>query len=519
LSNELIVSASETGLRIAVLENRRLVELHTEDRANNFAVGDIYLGTTHRVNPGMNAVFVDIGHAREGFLQYLDLGPSIKTQMKYLRTLLPLKPGSPYPTVGDITILPEIDKHGRMNDVHKAGQPVLVQIMKEAISTKGPRLTSQISLAGQYIILLPFGQEVAISRKIRSGEVRSNLRRLLETIRPQNMGIIVRTAAEEVELPRIQKELEMLIARWDEMCKQLLGAKAPKKVLSEIDRATGLIRDMLSIGFDAIITDDADIYSELEVWMKQNLPDKLKTLQLRRTKTSLFEHLGLERQIKGLFGKTVNLGTGAYIVVEHTEALHVFDVNSGSGNLHDTNPEENALRINQEAAAEIARQLRLRDMGGIVVIDFIDQRNPDNKRIVYERLKQEMAHDRARHTILPVSKFGLIQLTRQRVRPEMNIVTDELCPSCGGTGKIQPSILLADEVDKNIELILLKGNTPRLRLAVNPFLAAYLKQGFPSIRLKWLFRYRKWIPIVADTSLAFTKVKYYDANEEEIKLV
>ena len=516
MGNELIISAAENGLRIAVLEDRKLVELHQEARGNQFSVGDVFLGITRRVNPGMNAVFVDIGHERDAFLQYLDLGPQIRTQQKFLKAQLGLKPDSAPIPLTEISPLPDIDKHGRMGDVIRTGQPILVQVMKEAISTKGPRLNSQLSLAGQYVILLPFGGEVSISRKIRSGDIRQRLKRLCETLRPAGMGIIVRTAAQEVELPQVQADIEHLLKRWDTLCKALPGARPPKKVLSEIDRASGLIRDMLSIGFDSILTDDPDVHADLENYLKSTQPEKVRTLQLKRARQSLFEQLGIERAIKGLFGKTVNLGGGAYLVIEHTEALHVFDVNSGSGNLQGANPEDNALRINLDAAAEIARQLRLRDMGGIVVIDFIDQRNPDNKRLVYERLKNEMARDRARHTILPMSKFGLIQLTRQRVRPEVNITTDEVCPSCNGTGKIQPAILLSDEVEKNIETLLVKANHRKLRIQLNPYLAAYFKVGFPSRRLRWFLRYRQWIRLTEDSSLPFTQVRYYDANDEEI---
>ncbi|MCS7085670.1 MAG: ribonuclease E/G, partial [Bacteroidia bacterium] len=224
-----------------------------------------------------------------------------------------------------------------------------------------------------------------------------------------------------------------------------------------------------------------------------------------------------DKQIKASFGKTVNLSNGAYIVVEHTEALHVFDVNSGSAKSGDLSPEENALRINMEAAAEIARQLRLRDMGGIIVVDFIDQRLPENRRKVYQYIKECMASDRARHTVLPMSPFGLVQITRHRVRPEVNIATDENCPACHGTGKIQPSILLADEVARNVDFLINKNKVKRLKLVMHPYLAAYFKHGFPSPRCKWLLKYGRWISIKANAQLALTTVKYYDGSGEAIK--
>jgi ribonuclease G len=516
LANELLVSSSSDGLRIAILENRRLVELHHDKRNTLFAVGDVYLGKVKRLLPALNAVFVDIGYSKDSFLHYSDLGPQIQTQNKFLKSVQ--QSNGRHITLDKLQGLPDIDKHGKIADVLKPGQPLLVQIMKEAISSKGPRLSSQLSLAGQYCILLPFGGEVSVSRKFNSREERTRVRKYLEGLKPPHMGIIVRTAAEGVELEKLKQDLEYLLGRWQTLEQELVTARPISKVLSEIDRTSGLLRDMLSIGFDSIITDDKEVYDDICQYVDTNLPELRKGVQLKSTRQGLFEHMGVERQIKALFGKTVNMHNGAYLVIEHTEALHVIDVNSGSMRAPELSPEDNALRINTEAAEEIARQLRLRDMGGIIVVDFIDMRKEENKRKVFQALKDEMAKDRARHTILPMSRFGLIQITRQRVRPEVNIITEEVCPSCNGTGKIQPAILLVDEVRRNLDYLLTKHKAKTLTLQVNPFLAAFFTKGLPSERMRWFFKYRKWVRIAAANNLPFTQVRYYGEGGEEIKL-
>ncbi len=514
MANELIISSAEGNLRICILENKRITELHFDKSDNQFTVGDIYLARVKKIMPGLNAAFVDVGYSKDAFLHYLDLGPQIKTMQNFLAAAQ--KPQGQFPAVEKMQIQPEIDKHGKMSGVLKAGQQILVQIVKEAISSKGPRLSCELSLAGQYIILVPFSNDISISRKFKSVEEKKRLKRVLEGIRPKNFGIIVRTAAEGKELNDLEADLNLLKEKWSRLTQSIPGANPPAKVLSEMDRSSSLLRDMLSVGFDSILTDSTETYNELSDYLKVNQPDSLKMLKLHKGKVALFELMGIERQIKASFGKTVNIHTGSYLVIEHTEALHVIDVNSGSSKMSDESPEANAFRINLDAATEIARQLRLRDMGGIIVVDFIDLRKAENRKAVFDRLQDEMKRDRAKHTILPMSKFGLIQITRQRVRPEVNIVTSEVCPSCNGTGKIMPSILITDEIAGHVDFLFRENRETYLELVVNPYIEAYLTRGFPSIRMRWFFNYYKWVRITADSSLPFTTIKYYNKQSEEI---
>lgn len=511
--NELVVSSSDEGLRIAILEDRRVVELHHEKTNKMFSVGDIFLGRVKKIVPGLNAAFIEVGHPKDAFLHYLDLGPRVRSLQAYVKSVQ--SSANNIRPLGKVKILPEIRKDGKMGQVFKGGQPILVQVEKEAISTKGPRLTCEISLPGQYLILVPFSNDVSISRKIRTTEEKKRLRAITDGIRPKNFGVIVRTAAEGREAKILKADLQNLLSKWDKMCKSIANSRPPKRVLAEEDRATSILRDMLSDGFDSLITDHKASYDEIQEYLKRAMPEQLKTLKYYKGKMSLFESRGIEKQIKASFGKTVTMRNGSYLVIEHTEALHVIDVNSGSKNLRGDTLEENALKINSVASDEIARQLRLRDMGGIIVIDFIDLKKNENKKQLYNHLRDAMKADRAKHSILPMSRFGLVQITRQRVRPQLNISTSETCPSCGGSGKIQPSILIIDEIKNNVEF-LMKQNKESLTIYAHPFVESFLTKGFYNQVRKWFFQYWKRVKVIGDNSMAFTEVKYFNNKGVEI---
>ncbi|HEX2899200.1 MAG TPA: Rne/Rng family ribonuclease [Bacteroidia bacterium] len=501
-------------MRIGILEDKRIVELHHEKTNQLFSVGDLLLGKVTKIVPGLNAAFVEIGHPKDAFLHYLDLGPQVMSLQRYVKAVQ--SSAQNIRPLGQITPLPDISKDGRMATVLKAGQPILVQVEKEAISTKGPRLTCEVSLPGQYLILVPFSEDVSVSRKIATNDEKRRLKTLVENIKPKGFGLIVRTAAEGREAEAIEKDLTDLVDKWDKMIRSIADARPPKRVLAEEDRAASILRDMLSIGFDSIVTDQESAFEEISDYLKRTSPEQLKNLKMHQGKVSLFESRGVEKQIKAAFGKTVTMRNGSYLVIEHTEAMHVIDVNSGSKNLRGDTLEDNALKTNMVAAEEIARQLRLRDMGGIIVIDFIDLKKAENKKRLHAHLKDAMATDMAKHTILPMSRFGLIQITRQRVRPQIDITTTEACPSCNGTGTIQPAILLIDEIKNNVDF-LMRQNKEKLTVTVHPLVEAYFKRGFWNQVRKWWWEYKKPVKVVPDTGLSFTEVKYYDAKGVEIK--
>jgi len=516
VNKELVINTTGSEVVIAQLEDRKLIELNREKSNNNFAVGDIYLGKVKKVMPGLNAAFVDVGYEKDAFLHYLDLGPQIQSFNKYAKLGLTgkLTPES----IGEFKLEPDIKKDGKIGDVLQSGNQILVQIAKEPISTKGPRISSEISLAGRYLVLVPFSDKISVSQKIKEAEERNRLKRLIQSIRPKGFGVIIRTVATNKKVAELDQDLNELIQRWNSLVVTLPTAQPKEKVLGEIKRTSALLRDVLNDSFSSITVDDQTIYNEVKNYIQHIAPDKEKIVKLYKGKEGIFEEFGIDRQIKAAFGQNVSLKSGAYLIIQHTEAMHVIDVNSGHRSRSDNDQETNAFDCNLEAAGEIARQLRLRDMGGIIVVDFIDMHSAENRKVLFDKLKEAMEVDRAKHTILPPSKFGLIQITRQRVRPELIIETLEKCPSCNGTGEIQPSILISDEIENNIRYILKEQNERNIKLWVNPFVQAYLTQGFPSIQMKWWMKFKVWVPVKANSSYHFLEYHFLNKIDEEIKL-
>lgn len=518
MSNELIISSTEAGERIALLQDKRLIEYHTEERSNAFTVGDIYLGSVKKVNPGMNAAFVDIGHEKDAFLHYLDLGPQVRSLNKYVK--LVQNKMHKHGLLDDLEMEPDIEKTGKIQDVIAKQQHILVQVVKEPISSKGPRLSSEISLAGRYLVLVPFSQTVSISKKITNRDERHRLMNLIKQVKPAHFGVIIRTVAEGKEIEEIERDLRGLIQKWLTGFERLVNGSPRDKIIGEGNRASTMLRDMLNADFESIITDSREVYDELKDYLKSIAPEKERILKMHKGSTKLFEAVGIERQLKGLFGKTVSLSTGGYLVIEHTEAMHVIDVNSGStsAKTNTEDQEQTALNVNLEAAKEVARQMRLRDLGGIVVIDFIDMRKLENRKLVYDRMKDEMKGERAKYTILPLSKFGLMQITRQRVRPERAITTSEVCPTCNGTGKSQASIVIADLIEANLDFLIQKQNERKLNLALHPFLHAYFTKGLPSRQMKWFLKYKTWTHLIKDSSLGLNDFRFSNQSGQTIEL-
>lgn len=514
LLNDLIIDVSAREISIALLENQQLVSLHKEKTDLKFAVGDIYLGKVKKIMPGLNAAFVDIGYEKDAFLHYLDLGPQFRSVQKYMSLALSRK--GKLPAMAKFRREPDIDKDGKISDVLKNGQLVLVQVVKEPISTKGPRLSSEVSLAGRNIVLMPFSDKVSISQKIDSAEERNRLKRLLLSIKPKNYGIIVRTVAETKKVATFDNELRALVKKWEAAFDRPFDEKAPRQVISELHRTYALLRDILDVSFNSIHVNNSSLFSEIRDYIATIAPEKQNIVKLYGDSQPIFEKFAINRQIKGLFGRTVSFKNGAYLVIEHTEALHVIDVNSGNRSKNASDQESNALQVNLAAADEIARQLRLRDMGGIIVIDFIDMQHPEHKQRLFERLKETMSHDKTKHNILPVSKFGLIQITRQRVRPEMSIDVSEKCPVCLGTGKTGPTIMFTDELREKCGDVIEQFKLKKVTLQVHPFVAAYLNQGYRSLRKKWSKDLKCKINIQPSTSNQFLEYRLFTPHGEEI---
>lgn len=514
--NELFIDVRSSEINIALLQNKKLIELDCEYANIEFSVGDIYLGKVKRLMPGLNAAFVDIGYKKDAFLHYLDLGAGFQTLNKFLHLGLQTKQQS-VSKLRKIKLEPDIDKNGKIADILNVGQYVLVQIAKEPISSKGPRLSAEISLAGRNLVLMPFCDKVSISHKIKSVEERTRLKKLIESIRPDNFGVIVRTVAEKKMVAELDKELSTLIEKWEGIYKKLNSAKPPQLLISEVNRTTAILRDVLNSSFNQIVVNDQATYEEVKYFIEKIAPEKKKIVKLYNSKEPIFDFYGIEKQIKTSFGKTVPMKNGAYLIIEHTEAAHVIDVNSGNRSNSEQGQEVNAFEVNMIAAEEIARQLRLRDMGGIIIVDFIDMQDEKNKKKVYECVKNSMEGDRAKFHIMPLSKFCIMEITRQRVRPEMEIKTDEACPTCQGSGKITASVNLIDEIENNIKFILKKEKRKYLCIKTHPFVSAFLNKGWlKSIRKRWQKRYKCEIEIFPMVAYTYMEYHFFDSKDEEI---
>ncbi len=512
MNNELIIDVADSEVTIALVKDKRLVEYHREKKAQNFTVGDFYWANIKRIMPGLNAAFVDVGHEKDAFLHYLDLGPQYKSLNEFSKQVISNKirpTGLPH-----FQVQPDIDKAGKISDIIKSNEKILVQIAKEPISTKGARITSEISIPGRFLVLVPFGQKVNVSNKIKSTEERKRLKEMMQAIKPKNFGLIVRTVAETKNLDELESDLNDIIGKWNDCFEIIKTAKAPAKVYGELDRTSAIIRDLVNNSFHNIHVNDESLFKELKAYLTEKFPEKASILKLYKNNEPIFEHYGIEKQIMGSFGKVVGIKGGGYLVIEHTEAMHVIDVNSGHRTKNANSQNTNAIDINIEAAKEVARQLRLRDMGGIIVVDFVDMKGADGKKLLFDTLTQEMSDDRARHTILPPSRFGLIQITRARVRPEVNLITAEKCPTCQGSGEIQASILLEDEIENNLRYLVEEQNEKQISISLHPFLAAYFTKGIMSKRIKWLLKYKQWIRITPVVSYTFMEYHFFNGNDE-----
>ncbi len=517
MTSELVVDVKPKEISIALLENKSLVELQKEGRNISFSVGNMYLGKIKKLMPGLNACFVDVGYGKDAFLHYLDLGPQFNSLDKYLKQTISNK--KKLNLISKATILPDIDKEGSVSNILKVGQEVLVQVVKEPISTKGPRLTCELSFAGRYLVLIPFNDKVSVSSKIKSNEERARLKQLLQSIKPKNFGVIVRTVAEGKRVAELDSELKVLLKHWEETISKVQKAtQLPTLVYEETSRTVALLRDLFNPSFENIYINDKSVYDEIKDYVSLIAPDRTGIVKLYTGQLPIYDNFGITKQIKSSFGRTVSYKSGAYLIIEHTEALYVVDVNSGNRSKSANGQEANALDVNLGAADELSRQLRLRDMGGIIVVDFIDMNEAENRQKLYERMCANMQLDRAKHNILPLSKFGLMQITRQRVRPAMDVSTSETCPTCFGKGNIKPSILFTDTLESKIDYLVNKLKVKKFKLHIHPYVAAFVNKGVVSLKRQWQLKYGFGFKIIPDQSLAFLEYVFYDSSGEELDM-
>lgn len=515
MDKDLIIDVRQEDISLALLENHRLIEYNKEELGGHGSnVGDVYLGRVKKILPSLNAAFVDIGDEKDAFVHYLDLGLNFKAFDTFVRQINPNRDFSTF--YSGIKIDDILEKEGKVGDFLAPGQPIIVQIVKEPISTKGSRLTAEISIAGRNMVLLPFADKVSISQKITSKDEKLRLERLVYSILPSNYGVIVRTAAEGKKAAVLDAELKSLIRKWEESWQKLAESKGVQKLFSENSRTTTILRDLLNDSFTNVYVNDEPVYREVSDYISLISPEQEKIVHLYKGNEPIFDHFEVTKQIKSSFGKIVSIKQGAYLVIEHTEALHVVDVNSGiRTKLKDQ--EDNSLEVNINAADEIARQMRLRDMGGIVIVDFIDMESNEHRTQLYKHMQEAMSGDRAKHTVLPLTKFGLMQITRQRVRPVTEIKTAETCPVCHGTGKVGPTIIQDEKLERELAFYVKEKDMKSFVLRVSPIFEAYLTKGISSIKRKWERKYRCRIKVVGDTDYSILQSLWCDPEGESIE--
>ena len=517
MTSEVIIDVQPKDISIALLEDKQLVEYQKEQRTASFSVGNIYVAKVKKLMPGLNACFVDVGAERVAFLHYLDLGSQFNSYEKYLKQVVSDRKKL-YP-IQKAHIQPELKKDGSIANTLKVGQEILVQIIKEPINTKGPRLTCELSFAGRYLVLIPFDDSVSVSTKIKRGEERSRLKQLIQSIKPKNFGVIVRTVAEGKRAAELDAEMKILLKRWEEtITKVQKTTERPQICFEEESRTVALLRDLFNPTYDGIHVNDSGIYEEIKNYLGLIAPEKKDIVKLYNGTLPIFDNYDVTKQLKSGFGKTVNYRHGAYLIIETTEAMHVVDVNSGTRIKKENGQEANALETNLGAADELARQLRLRDMGGIIIVDFIDMKLPEDRQMLYERMCKNMQKDRAKHNILPLSKFGLMQITRQRVRPAMSVNVDETCPTCFGKGTIKSSILFTDTLESKIDTLVNKIGIRKFYLHVHPYVAAYINKGVFSLKRQWQMKYGLGVRIIPSQKLAFLQYEFYDTDRQFIDM-
>ena len=504
MKSELIVDVQPQEIAIALTEDDRLQEVSREKRdQDNFAVGNIYYGRVKKVMPALNAVFVDVGYEKEAFLHYLDLGSQFRTLQSYVTKAVSDR--RRMPSMQKTPRQAEVGKEGQIADVLKVGDTLLVQVSKEPINTKGPRLTAEISIAGRNIVLIPFSDGVMVSQKIKREAERQRLKQLMLSIKPFGFGIIVRTVAEDKRAAELDNELRLLVERWEQTVNTLQQREPVSRVSEEMGRTLGIIRDVLSPDFTSVQGNDPEVYQEVRHYLELIAPESAKIVKLYKESQPIFDHFDITRQMKTGLGRTVGFKHGGYLIIDKTEALFSIDVNSGSKKIYE-DQEENAYQFNMLAADELVHQLRLRDIGGIIIVDFIDMDSKEHQQQLYEYVRKLMDRDRAKHNVLPLSKFGLMQITRQRVRPAVEMQVEETCPTCGGKGKIQASILFTDQIEEQIAHEY-EQHGRGLILYLHPYVYSYVCRGWlNSLKNQWRRKYG--ITVMESQALGMLETKF-----------
>lgn len=514
MNKEIIINTIGDETRIAITEDGLLTEYFVEQADSQRSVGDIYLGRVAKIIPGIKAAFIDVGHKQDAFLHFSDIDPKIEE----LNALIgdedadvDLEEEDEENNHEKITIQTSTNFQRPIQNLPKLekGKEIIVQVTKEPVGNKGFRVTTRITLPGRFLVLLPFDNKIGVSKKIHDPRKRKRLRKIVRSIIPEGFGVIVRTVAANEDEETIKEELNRLLNTWKEIEQTIKNEKAPALVYKDASTTSSVIRDLFNYDVSKIVVDSKKIYKQLRDYLHQVHPELEDRIELYKGKEPIFDVFGIEPQLRIAMSRKVPLPSGGHIVIDQTEAMTVIDVNTGkyAASMHQ---ELNSLKIDLEAAREICRQVRLRDIGGIIIIDFIDLEEEKNKKKVFDELKKEFRKDRAKVSILPMTEFGLVQITRQRVRKSIFQRTRDVCPTCGGTGILISKESLLKEIEHWLRRFKLGKFLPKVTLKINPFLEKEILKGFIPRYIRWRLKFRILLNVELDVSLKVDEFRFFD---------
>ncbi|MCC5915330.1 MAG: Rne/Rng family ribonuclease [Balneolaceae bacterium] len=505
MKNQIIIHSSGKQTRVALLENGELAQLFIESEENQRTVGDIYLARVHKVMSGIRAAFIDVGMEKDAFLHFSDAGDHLGDYIKKLNGEKSISKSAAC-ELEKFDKLSNNDKQILAGKLLRNNQNLLVQIVKEPIGSKGPRVSTDITIAGRFLVLIPMGEYIALSKKINNRRERRRLKKTVGDMLPEGFGVIVRTVAQGQDKEAIEEDMRTVLKKWDRILNKLETSKPPTLLYKDLDITESLIRDLFAKQYDRVLIDDYQLYKSVKSYVSQIAPKMLPSVQLYKGKDHIFDHVNIGHDVNSIFSPRVRMPSGGYLIFEQTEAMYVVDVNSGPYAAKEKQ-EDNSLKTNLEAAREIAKQLRLRDIGGIIVVDFIDLRNDKNRKKIYDELKKEFKKDQAKTNLIGMSDFGLVQITRQRIRPSVVNSVSKVCPMCGGTGTVVSQDTIVTDIESWISKLKYSTEYRAVDIYINPFLHSYLTRGVFSQRMKWIFRYKVKVNLIADENTSLNEFK------------
>lgn len=505
MKNQIIIHSSGKQTRIALIENGELAQLFIESEENQRTVGDVFLARVHKVMPGIRAAFIDVGLEKDAFLHFSDAGDHLGDYVRMLNGPKSISKEAKK-ELDNFQNLSNNDKQILAGKLLQANQKLLVQIAKEPIGSKGPRISTDISIAGRFLVLIPMGRHVAVSKKISNFKERKRLKSIVSSMLPEGFGVIVRTVADGQDKEAIEDDMRTVLQKWERLIEKLESAKPPKLLHKDLDMVESILRDLFAKSYDLVLIDDYPLYKQIKSFVERIAPQMLPSVQLYKGREHIFDHARISQDVNSIFHPRVRMQSGGYLIFEQTEAMYVVDVNSGPYAAKE-NQEDNSLRTNLEAAREIAKQLRLRDIGGIIVVDFIDLREEKNRKKIFDELKKEFKKDRAKTNVIGMSDFGLIQITRQRIRPSVLNSVSKVCPSCGGLGTIVTQDTIITDLEGWISKFRTSTEYRVVDLYVNPYLKSHLQKGFFNLQWKWMMQYKLRISVISDDSISLNEFK------------